>query len=107
MEEKGNVIGAEFDNSSTKTTESYRDIVFERDVELVIRNAFVLQQKQKNDNQLYLNESNLLFTTASGKPIELRNLTRFWKRLCIRLDIPYRSPHKSRHIFISRMDALV
>lgn len=102
----GNVVGSVFQNDTTKTSESTREVYFNNQIEMIIRNAMALQERQKEKNPLYDNADDLLFTTASGKPIESRNLRRFWERLCIRLKLPYRSPHKTRHTFISEMDSL-
>lgn len=100
----GKVIGSEFQNDTTKSRESTRTIYFDAEIAMVLKNAMALQVRQGKQNELYLNDEDLLFTTSSGRPIESRNLRRFWERLCTRLGIAYRSPHKSRHTFISELD---
>lgn len=44
----------------------------------------------------------LIFTTATGKPIDDRMYCRrYWRRICKEAGIPYRPPYTARHTFIS------
>ena len=50
--------------------------------------------------------SGYVFGTAWGRPMEPRNLTRSWERLCTRLDIRAVPLHALRHTCVSLLLAL-
>lgn len=86
---------------STKNRSSNRIIYFSTETKEVFKRAKFEQNKQRLANPNYNNELDLVFTTASGRPIEAATLRQFWVRLLKTCGIDYRKMHTLRHTFIS------
>jgi len=92
----------EFQLSNTKTRSSDRILNFSDETRAVFKIAEEARiNYKKMAGSSFSNRMNLIFTTSSGEPIDGRNITHFWKRLLMNLDIPYRKMHFSRHTFVT------
>lgn len=62
-----------------------------------------LEQKKEKVAALNYIESDFVFTTNTGKIIYARNLTKMYRRLLKKADIPYRKFHCLRHTYATKL----
>lgn len=86
-----------------KTKKSIRTVPFPK-------NLIPILEKHKNRQKLYkikygelYTKSDFVFTTETGKNIIARNMTKSYKRLLKKLEIPYKKFHSLRHTYATKL----
>lgn len=86
-----------------KTKNSVRIVPIPSSLVPILEKHALNQKAEKLKAGPIYNVNNYVFTTATGKPIDARNLLRAYKRLLKKAGVPYRKFHALRHTYATKL----
>lgn len=86
-----------------KTKTSIRTVPFPKNAKPILEEYFKEQELKYKNNGLDFNDTSLIFTTETCKPIEPSNFNRAWKRFLKRIKIPYKKFHSIRDSYATSL----
>lgn len=86
-----------------KTKNSVRTVPIPSSLIPILEKHKLQQKKEKLEAGPLYNDTEYVFTTETGKPIDARNLLRAYQRLLKKAGVPYRRFHALRHTYATKL----
>jgi integrase len=86
-----------------KTKNSIRTVPIPSNLIPILEKHALKQKEEKLKAGPLYNDSNYVFTTATGNPIDTRNLLRAYERLLKKAGVSYRKFHTLRHTYATKL----
>lgn len=86
-----------------KTKKSSRTVPFPKNAKPILEKYFKEQELKYKNNCLKFDDSSLIFTTATCKPIDPSNFNKAWKRFLNRINLQYKKIHAIRDTYATTL----
>lgn len=86
-----------------KTLSSNREVPFPRNLNILFKDLMIRQKRNKLKCGSLYKDSNFIFTTESGKNIDVTNLSHAWAKILKNAELPHKKFHTLRHTYATKL----